>query len=696
MNNFKKSLCSASITLALCASANSFAQDEQPAAGGGSDAEIKQGYYTGVSQGNDSSIDMVGIINSATIVVEGTDNISTIEQINTISFWGSEAQAWTGSATDAGAAYNTNNINTITQVGGRNKAVSKIGVGSDNTVSVYQAGVPPIGAYANQSWVNVNGDANSVDINQSGLSGVVKNIIDFDITGDDNTATINMKSDAAFLGTGPFASQPSHLTGNGNTLVADIYDAGNSDTLVEMTGDNNSVTIDTTGDSSNGKDKTILIKQMVGSDNTFVINSHGDGGYHNLGKITGDDNQINVTDNGGFNNRTIMANWKGSDNTIDVTTEGTGNNQVNLSLSDGDSNETTVYMSGDSNDILRLNADGNNNTWQLSASGTGNRIKASANNDQWNPGFRPTTGDDNTMIITQEGDNNFAAYMDAGDRRLYNTKQIGNDNSSLVQGIGNDKGVWITQDGNNNDSELTYDRVEGPVGQLPANRKEAGIKQIGDHNSSMVDIKATASTFIKQFGSFNSVDLSVTGNNDEFGTVAFIGEILQEGMGNTYQADIQSSQWSRQWINQIGDDNFIHWEEGGGSQNHTFIDQTGDMNSAYVTLNLWDSSVCCSKVEVLQTGDYNEVDLDISGNWNGEQAKSGYRGGIVVVQEGEDNLLVGNDGFAFTINGDHNKLFVKQVGTGNTAAGHMLGGANTADIHQYGDNNFASITMSAY
>ncbi len=717
MNNFKKSVCSVSIAIALSASANSFAQESvhqqelsafvtseeiennvQASFSGQSTAVITQGKYTGVSQSNDSSIDMVGKNNTAYIVVEGTDNVSTIEQINTENTYGSYAKAYTASKTDAGAANNTNNTNSITQYGGINYASSMIGVGSNNTVSVNQDGKHKDGIYVNASKVNVNGDANSVDINQVGLTDTAETVVYFDITGDDNTATIDIKSDGALLGWGHFAAGSSYFIGNGNTLVADIYDAGFSDTVVEMTGDNNSVTISTTGDSSNGKAKNINIKEMVGSDNTFVIDSHGDGGYHNLSNITGDDNQITITDNGGYNNKTLMTTWTGSGNIIDITVEGNllGGNQVNLSKTDGDNSVTTVNMTGDSNKIKRLDGDGNNNIWDLTVSGTDNNMFASAVDSRSSPGFTPTTGDDNTMIINQDGENNFAAYLDHGDRRYYETVQIGDNNSSLVRGIGDDKKISVLQIGSGNNSELKIDRIQGSAGQLPGGHKSAIITQTGAYNLIMLDAKASATIEIEQTGAYNSVDLTATALSEEFGVVALQVDIEQDGMGNIYEGEIRSGKWSHQFVNQIGDDNFIHWEEGGGFQNKGYIDQTGNMNSAYVTLNLWGTTTCCTRVKIAQDGDYNEVDLDISGSFNGDAMFEGYNAGIVVLQTGEDNLLVGTDGFGFTINGNKNNLFVEQVGNGNTASGYMLGNMNNAQIMQYGDNNFASITMSAY
>jgi hypothetical protein len=196
---------------------------------------------------------------------------------------------------------------------------------------------------------------------------------------------------------------------------------------------------------------------------------------------------------------------------------------------------------------------------------------------------------------------------------------------------------------------------------------------------------------IDQVGGYNEVDLSIIGWSDEYATIAAVVEIDQNGTGNIYEGELHSGKWSRQYVNQEGDDNYVHWEEHGGIQNHAFIDQAGEMNTAYVTLALGGVTTQITKVDIDQVGSYNEVDLDITGLSNGSSNFNGYDAGIVVQQVGDDNLLVGSDGFGFTINGNNNSLFVEQVGNGNTASGYIVGNGNGSKISQQGNDNFASI-----
>jgi len=719
MNNFKKSLCSVSIALALSTSASSFAQerteqlvvvssivegqDEQPNSVGSSSGGIRQGLFTGVSQDNDASIEIAGRNNRAHIFMDGTNNVSTIEQINTTGDSGNLAYLYSTSETDAAAANNTGNTNTMIQVGSNNRAESTIGVGSHNTLNVFQEGVNGRGDAVNQSLVNINGDGNSLDITQVGATDEALNVIEFNMTGDNNSATINVRADGAYLGSGRNASQASHFTGNNNTLVADFNDEGYSEAMIEFTGDNNSVTILTQGDSRSGVAKHINLDGMVGSDNTYVINSFGDGGYHNIGRTTGDDNMFTITDNGGFNNQTIMAGTTGSRNTIDITVEGSdlirglsGLNLVNLSKTDGNDNVTTVNMFGDSNRILHMGADGDDNTSTFTTSGTDNKIVASAIDNEYNPGFTPTTGDDNSLFINQEGDRNYAVYMDHGNDRDYKTVQIGNDNTALVRGLGDGKKVSVLQKGNGNDSYIKVDRVAGVGGKIGKKHVNTIITQDGDYNLINLDAKASSTITIAQTGSYNEVDLSIIGWNDAYAAIGPIIEIDQKGVGNIYQGELHSAQSSWQTVNQTGSDNFINWEEHGGAYNKAYMDQTGYMNTAYVTLDLDGSNTMYTLVDIDQIGAYNEADLDITGSHNGSTLWVDKDAGIAIYQEGEDNLLVGNNGFGFTINGDVNSLFVEQIGNGNTAAGHMVGTGNFARFYQHGDNNFASVTISAY
>jgi len=741
MKKFKQSLCSVSIALALSASASAFteeertndyqvtasvtsvfAQNEAAAISGDiNNARIAQGMLWGVSEGNDSSINISGMgsfftnilgYTNAEILVDGTDNVSSIEQINTVAHYDvmdacctNYAWAYTTSETDSAAANNTGNTNTIIQVGGDNRAAAEIQVGSYNNVSVYQDGFNPnysmFGGHfnANQAYLHVNGDYNSLDVTSLAATDNATNIVQFDITGDNNSATINVNSDDAYFGYNPNKAGSSYFTGNNNTLTADINDTGFSDTYVEFTGDDNTVSILTEGDSpSFGRDAhQIKLVNMKGDGNSYDIESYGSAANHNLANLMGDDNKITITNLQGYNNRTIVNNLNGNRNTIDIIIDGEGGeNQANVGKNPGDDNVTTVSMNGYKNNVSRLMAEGNNNITTANINGNENISKFSApHHNQWSPGFVPTSGNDNEMIVTQDGERNYAAYMDAGDNRYYETTQIGNDNSSLVRGLGNEKYVTVYQEGDLNNASIVYNRTEAQNGSITS-FNSAEVSQIGDMNNIEMDVTASADITVDQEGDYNDVQLVVTSSAQDYAASNTKHYYSQVGDGNMIESEVHSLKWSQQYYNQEGNDNYIYFNEAGGMQNKSYIDQEGDMNTAYVTLASLNGWSQINKVDIDQIGDYNEVDMDINGNGNGSVQWDDKDAGIYARQKGDDNLIVGTDGFGFTIAGDHNSAFLRQVGNGNTIAGAIVGSYNEVQIHQVGNDNFASINISGY
>jgi hypothetical protein len=738
MKKFKQSLCSVSIALALSASASAFTEDERTndfqvtssinnvfsqneAAtyeGNLNVARIGQGMIWGVSEGNDSSISISGMGSfytwplgtaNAEILVDGTDNVSSIEQINTESRWGiydsccsNYAWAYTTTDTDSAAANNTGNVNTIYQYGGDNRANSEIQVGSYNSVNVFQEGFNPgydmFGRHynANASYMLVNGDYNSIELTSIGATDKAANLVQFNITGDNNSALININSDSAYFGPG---NKPSHLTGNNNTLTADINDTGFNDVWVEFTGDDNTISILTEGNSpgKNANSHQVKLKNMKGDGNSYDIKSYGSAASHNLENLDGDDNQITITNLQGYNNRTIVNNLTGNRNTIDITIDGEGgDNQANVGKNPGDDNVTTVSMNGYKNNVSRLMAEGNNNITTANVTGNQNIAKFSAaHHPQWSPGFSPTSGEDNEMIINQDGERNYAAYMDAGDGRYYHTTQIGNDNSSLVRGTGNEKYVTVWQNGELNNVAITYNREAAKNGNI-AGKNSIQAFQKGDMNNMELDVTASSTITVDQIGNYNDIKLMVIHADDAYAAEATTHHFFQKGDGNMIESEVATEKWSKQYYNQIGNDNYIYFNDAGGFQNFSNIDQEGDMNTAYVTiasLNGWSES---NKVDIDQIGDYNEVDLDINGNRNGKSKWDGKTARIAVEQVGDDNLVVGTDGFGFTIAGEENSVFLKQVGNGNTISGAIVGDYNTAQIHQIGNYNFASININGY
>ncbi len=699
MRKFKQSLCSASIALALTTSVSAIADDatlaehfssEQQVAAisGENEAYIMIGEQT-ASEGNDASIDIQGKYVYSDITIDGNDNVATTEQTKVIPML----------ANMMGRIFITGNDNDIgiIQHGYGGAARVDILAGNNNLVNVEQQHFvhDAVGIW---DVIKITGSDNTVDsLTYIDLDDAQQRT-NLTIEGDNNTAFIHKTGIRGDLGWKQNVDKPSYLKGNNNELSIELHDTGRSTVYAEFTGDDNIINIEMRGDTDAyaNKDHIINMEKSSGSGNTFNINSFGSGGSVNFKEFSGDDNQVTVNNLSGFNNRTIKAFHVGDSNVMNFTFNGDGQNQANIGKTTENSSTTNINIDGSWNNISRLGATGDRNTWDLSITGHSNKQFASK---PTSASITATTGNDNSFIIQQTGNKNIAEYQDAGNNRFYETIQTGDENYSSVKGIGDNKRVGVTQVGNYNSADLTIDRTLNHAGDYGSDASNVYmVSQEGTDNIVTVDMDAAAKMYINQIGEENIVDLQVTSFQEGMSAKDVYYDFNQIGNENVIEVDIEAGKWGKQEYNQTGLDNYISWTDEGGGSNTAAIDQVGASNTVYMTVATFGWSER-NKFDIDQEGAYNEVDMDVTGNGNGTGAANvwdGYSAGIVIQQDGDDNLLLGNDGFGFTINGNVNALLVEQVGNGNTAAGFIIGNNNVAQMTQIGNDNFASINISAY
>jgi len=699
MRKFKQSLCSVSIALALTTSAAAMADDlvsaeqfsseqEVAAISGNNQAYIMIGEQT-ASDGNDASIDIQGKYVYSDITIDGNDNVAITEQTKVVG----RLQNMMGRTFING---NDNEVSII-QHGYGGAARVDILSGDNNVVNVEQQHfVDTLGAI---DIIKVTGFDNTVDALTYNDFDQSEQDTRLTIEGNNNSAFIYKTGRRGWIGFQQNTDRAAYLKGNNNSLNIEMHDTGRSLIWAEFTGDDNIINIEMQGDTElsrfSNKDHVVNMEKSVGNGNTFNINSFASGSSTNLKNFSGNDNQVTVDNLSGYNNRTIKAFHLGDSNVMNFTFNGEGDNQANISKTTENNSTIDINLDGSWNNVARLGATGDRNTWKLSATGHSNKQTAS----KFVGGYAATTGDDNTFIIEQNGLNNIAEYQDAGNNRYYETIQTGDRNFSSVVGLGDNKRVGVTQIGDDNTADLNIDRTLNHAGDYGAETKnQYYVSQEGDENIVMVDMDASAYMNISQVGSENFVDLQVTSFQEGMSAKDVYYDFSQIGNENFIEVDIKAGLWGKQEYSQTGYDNYISWTDEGGGTNTAAIDQLGASNTVYMTVATFGWSER-NKFDIDQEGAYNEVDMDVTGNGNGTgdaNVWDGYSAGIVIQQDGEDNLLVGSDGFGFTINGNVNALLVEQVGNGNTAAGFIIGNNNVAQMTQIGNDNFASINISAY
>jgi hypothetical protein len=315
-------------------------------------------------------------------------------------------------------------------------------------------------------------------------------------------------------------------------------------------------------------------------------------------------NEIYVNQVGDNTNLTITQ--EGDDNTITGLSGGTskatisGNNTSSTYDQDGDRNAIKVYKSA------------------------GNGITKAIQTGNDNEAFLDCHGNNCVLDVTQTGDDNYAA-AEVGNGGDYDQSvtitQDGDDNLAVVEANGDDNTIVIDQDGNNHmvygygNTPVTGDRNTLTLTQNGTQYEQAEIAVIGDDNT--VDgyqggsgesnfgrlILTGDDNTVKMWqgkqidGTTDSIEggdhdayVTITGNNNDFHSA------------QTDQA--ANCCWASHELNAgiIGDDNEVNLSQRKNGAHTMYVDIDGDDNN----------------VDVQQNGNQGStyLDLDIEGNYN--------------------------------------------------------------------------------
>jgi hypothetical protein len=315
-------------------------------------------------------------------------------------------------------------------------------------------------------------------------------------------------------------------------------------------------------------------------------------------------NEIYVNQVGDNTNLTITQ--EGDDNTITGLSGGTskatisGNNTSSTYDQDGDRNAIKVYKSA------------------------GNGITKAIQTGNDNEAFLDCHGNNCVLDVTQTGDDNYAA-AEVGNGGDYDQSvtitQDGDDNLAVVEANGDDNTIVIDQDGNNHmvygygNTPVTGDRNTLTLTQNGTQYEQAEIAVIGDDNT--VDgyqggsgesnfgrlILTGDDNTVKMWqgkqidGTTDSIEggdhdayVTITGNNNDFHSA------------QTDQA--ATCCWASHELNAgiIGDDNEVNLSQRKNGAHTMYVDIDGDDNN----------------VDVQQNGNQGStyLDLDIEGNYN--------------------------------------------------------------------------------
>jgi hypothetical protein len=315
-------------------------------------------------------------------------------------------------------------------------------------------------------------------------------------------------------------------------------------------------------------------------------------------------NEIYVNQVGDNTNLTITQ--EGDDNTITGLSGGTskatisGNNTSSTYDQDGDRNAIKVYKSA------------------------GNGITKAIQTGNDNEAFLDCHGNNCVLDVTQTGDDNYAA-AEVGNGGDYDQSvtitQDGDDNLAVVEANGDDNTIVIDQDGNNHmvygygNTPVTGDRNTLTLTQNGTQYEQAEIAVIGDDNT--VDgyqggsgesnfgrlILTGDDNTVKMWqgkqidGTTDSIEggdhdayVTITGNNNDFHSA------------QTDQA--ATCCWASHELNAgiIGDDNEVNLSQRKNGAHTMYVDIDGDDNNILAQQNGNQGSTY--------------LDLDIEGNYN--------------------------------------------------------------------------------
>jgi len=308
-------------------------------------------------------------------------------------------------------------------------------------------------------------------------------------------------------------------------------------------------------------------------------------------------------------------------------------------------------------------------------------------------------GDDNVLVISQAGDANRIASNAAAAILL----QDGTENNASIE---QSRTIPPTSPSTSTGNVVTVMRQEGAGNDVTIsqtsdqNRNYANVRQNNAGNSA--DGNTASVTQVN-----TAPDNQNANRNEVSSGPGHVGGVVQNGKRNTAAVEQQGQGLRLRLLEQVGDDNDAN------------VVLTGvDNGQPDLTVGGPSGSVGAFSREVLQLGDLNQTDVNISGMANAYGVKqqgnendalgimvTGNNNSVGVGQFGDLNEIslatvagdlnsigfeqVGNENFALaTVNGNQNEALVSQVGDRNETRLDIDGSFNEAELKVTGDDNY--------
>ncbi|MDE4191488.1 hypothetical protein [Phaeobacter gallaeciensis] len=486
----------------------------------------------------------------------------------------------------AGAAWADSNEAALDQNGSGNTALIDQSAGANNVAGTSATFTD----YANQPLLQ-DGDNNDLTVDQSGdgnlvgyngnsgsPAGYVEQL------GDDNVADIEQTTD-----------------GNAVIRVSQEGDAGTGT-------DENILTILQTGGNNNTM-RTVLQKATGGVPdlaNTADLSQDGTGNLINTVQQFGEDNSVTVQMTGDGNGTTALSGVAAVANNATFIQRGLGN-MINVDI-DANNTGIGVEQRGDGNSVGTLDINGDNNEIGIAQGGPANQSGQSGNNNVVAMGV--VDGASNIVGIRQWNDDNMATLniIGASDDNIVDIIQedaFGTGGEAIVNIEGSANGgdandIYIEQqawgfadvgiDGDRNDISIRQfnadqatvriggipegdDNVLSIVqgGSSPANPNVMNVSIFGDDNNLSGGFSGsalTAAVAATGYQTWNDLQPGALSQQGKGNTMTLtVGDVLSEASGNLFAAS------------QHGNDNTLTGVIN-GNYNQAVVAQMGNLNTA--------------------------------------------------------------------------------------------------------------------
>jgi hypothetical protein len=206
----------------------------------------------------------------------------------------------------------------------------------------------------NGIYINQVGNNNDLTIIQDGKDNLIagvgsttNSLVDADITGNTNTTTLTQRGENnAIL---------FDVTGNTNTTTVTQGDAATADdnrVEFDINGDSNVLSVTQKHNNGIGNNGHFFALDLDGDNNNILTNQLNDGDKKAFLSVQGDDNDIDLIQQGAGSHYAEIA--VGSDQTVDITQDGSGNHNTSVSMT-GFSSTLDLTQSSSNNQTYSIN-----------------------------------------------------------------------------------------------------------------------------------------------------------------------------------------------------------------------------------------------------------------------------------------------------------------------------------------------------